>query len=121
MGNFFVPIYRTRKRHFVVFAAGSGITPLLSIVKTTLVAEPQSSFTLFYGNRASASVMFREELAALKDVGLPEGSEAPDLVALASSRTRVSRNSSAVWGRSTIGSFTWGRNTRSGRRCDNRG
>ena len=49
------------------FAAGSGITPLLSIVKTTLAAEPRSRFTLFYGNRASATVMFRDELAALKD------------------------------------------------------
>ena len=49
------------------FAAGSGITPLLSIVKTTLVAEPQSSFTLFYGNRASSSIMFREELEDLKN------------------------------------------------------
>ena len=67
MGNFFVPLDQTRKRHFVGFAAGSGITPLLSIVKTTLVAEPQSSFTLFYGNRASSSIMFREELEDLKN------------------------------------------------------
>ena len=67
MGNFFVPLDGTRKRHFVGFAAGSGITPLLSIVKTTLVAEPQSSFTLFYGNRASSSIMFREELEDLKN------------------------------------------------------
>jgi ring-1,2-phenylacetyl-CoA epoxidase subunit PaaE len=51
----------------VGFAAGSGITPLLSIVKTTLVAEPRSSFTLFYGNRASSSIMFREELEDLKN------------------------------------------------------
>jgi len=54
-------------RHFVAFAAGSGITPILSIVKTTLAAEPRSRFTLVYGNRASSSVMFRDELAALKD------------------------------------------------------
>lgn len=67
MGNFFVPLDAQRKRHFVGFAAGSGITPLLSIVKTTLVAEPQSSFTLFYGNRASSSIMFREELEDLKN------------------------------------------------------
>jgi ring-1,2-phenylacetyl-CoA epoxidase subunit PaaE len=67
MGNFFVPLDQTRKRHFVGFAAGSGITPLLSIIKTTLVAEPQSSFTLFYGNRASSSIMFREELEDLKN------------------------------------------------------
>ncbi len=67
MGNFFVPLEEGRKRHFVGFAAGSGITPLLSIVKTTLMAEPQSSFTLFYGNRASSSIMFREELEDLKN------------------------------------------------------
>jgi len=67
MGNFHVPLDAKRKRHFVAFAAGSGITPLLSIIKTTLVAEPQSSFTLFYGNRASSSIMFREELEDLKN------------------------------------------------------
>lgn len=67
MGNFSVPLDGARKRHFVGFAAGSGITPLLSIVKTVLVAEPQSSFTLFYGNRASSSIMFREELEDLKN------------------------------------------------------
>jgi ferredoxin-NADP reductase len=54
----------------VAFAAGSGITPLLSIIRTTLAAEPQSRFTLFYGNRASSTVMFKEELAALKDIYL---------------------------------------------------
>ncbi|HET9045309.1 MAG TPA: 2Fe-2S iron-sulfur cluster-binding protein, partial [Casimicrobiaceae bacterium] len=47
-----------------------GITPLLSIIKTTLASEPKSRFTLFYGNRASGTVMFREELAALKDTYL---------------------------------------------------
>ena len=67
MGNFFVPLDHTQKRHFVGFAAGSGITPLISIVKTTLLSEPQSSFTLFYGNRASSSIMFREELEDLKN------------------------------------------------------
>ena len=55
------------RRHYVGFAAGSGITPLLSIVSTTLAAEPESEFTLFYGNRASGTVMFRDELAELKD------------------------------------------------------
>ena len=55
-------------RHYVGFAAGSGITPLLSIVKTTLAGQPASTFTLVYANRASSTVMFREELAALKDL-----------------------------------------------------
>ena len=67
LGHFNVPLDETARRHYVAFAAGSGITPILSIVKTTLAREPRSQFTLFYGNRASASVMFREELAALKD------------------------------------------------------
>src|SRR5690606_37851597 len=49
------------------FAAGSGITPILSIVKTTLQAEPESRFTIVYGNRASSTVLFRYELLELKD------------------------------------------------------
>jgi ring-1,2-phenylacetyl-CoA epoxidase subunit PaaE len=53
--------------HQIAFAAGSGITPILSIIKTTLQADPDARFTLVYGNRASSTVMFREELAALKD------------------------------------------------------
>ena len=67
MGHFNVPLDASARHHYVGFAAGSGITPLLSIVKSTLAAEPRSHFTLFYGNRASGTVMFREELAALKD------------------------------------------------------
>jgi ring-1,2-phenylacetyl-CoA epoxidase subunit PaaE len=70
MGHFNVALDAERARRYVAFAAGSGITPLLSIVKTTLETEPRSTFTLFYGNRASASVMFKEELAALKDLYL---------------------------------------------------
>jgi len=70
MGHFNVALDAEHARRYVAFAAGSGITPLLSIVKTTLETEPRSTFTLFYGNRASASVMFKEELAALKDLYL---------------------------------------------------
>jgi ring-1,2-phenylacetyl-CoA epoxidase subunit PaaE len=70
MGHFNVTLEPTAKRHYLGFAAGSGITPLMSIIKTTLAAEPQSRFTLFYGNRASSTVMFREDLAALKDIYL---------------------------------------------------
>jgi len=58
------------RRHYLAFAAGSGITPILSILKTTLLAESHSRFTLLYGNRASSSVLFRDELAALKDTYL---------------------------------------------------
>ena len=67
MGHFNVPLAAANRKHYLGFAAGSGITPILSIVKTTLVTEPHSRFTLFYGNRSSAAVMFREELADLKD------------------------------------------------------
>jgi ring-1,2-phenylacetyl-CoA epoxidase subunit PaaE len=70
MGHFNVPLDPSAAHHYVGFAAGSGITPLLSIVKTTLAVEPGTTFTLFYGNRASGTVMFREELAALKDTYL---------------------------------------------------
>lgn len=68
MGHFNVPLDAANRKHYLAFAAGSGITPLLSIIKTTLLAEPDSSFTLFYGNRASSSVIFKEELSDLKDI-----------------------------------------------------
>jgi len=70
LGHFNVPLAAHRRRHYAGFAAGSGITPLLSLIKTTLATEPLSEFTLFYGNRASGTVMFKEELAALKDAYL---------------------------------------------------
>ena len=54
-------------RHRVGFAAGSGITPLLSIIASTLAAEPGASFTLVYGNQRVGSIMFNEALADLKD------------------------------------------------------
>ncbi|NTS39552.1 phenylacetate-CoA oxygenase/reductase subunit PaaK [Flavisolibacter sp. BT320] len=66
-GNFHTPLHPDQKKHYVAFAAGSGITPLLSIIKTTLLTEPQSSFTLVYGNRSKATILFKEELEALKD------------------------------------------------------
>ena len=67
MGHFNVPLDPSSERHYLAFAAGSGITPILSIVKTTLQAEPKSRFTIVYGNRASSSVIFRDELTDLKD------------------------------------------------------
>ncbi|MES3026181.1 MAG: 1,2-phenylacetyl-CoA epoxidase subunit PaaE [Pseudomonadota bacterium] len=68
MGHFNLPLAADNAKHYVAFAAGSGITPIMSIIKTTLLAEPHSRFTLFYGNRASSSVIFKEELTDLKDV-----------------------------------------------------
>lgn len=55
------------ERRYAAFAGGSGITPILSLIKTALEAEPRSRFTLCYGNRTSAGIMFLEDLAALKD------------------------------------------------------
>jgi ring-1,2-phenylacetyl-CoA epoxidase subunit PaaE len=69
-GRFNLPLDPASQRHYLAFAAGSGITPILSIVKTTLLAEPHSRFTILYGNRASSSVIFRDELAELKDAYL---------------------------------------------------
>jgi len=53
--------------HYVGFAGGSGITPVMSLLKTALLTEPESRFTLFYGNRDSQSVIFLEALAKLKN------------------------------------------------------
>ena len=69
-GAFTLTVDAARPRHYVAFAAGSGITPILGIVKSALQGEPGSRFTLFYGNRASATVMFREELEDLKNAWL---------------------------------------------------
>jgi ring-1,2-phenylacetyl-CoA epoxidase subunit PaaE len=66
-GRFFVPIEPDARRHHVGIAGGSGITPILSIMKTELAREPRSRFTLVYGNRKLRSTMFKEELEDLKD------------------------------------------------------
>jgi ring-1,2-phenylacetyl-CoA epoxidase subunit PaaE len=66
-GRFFVPLDATLRRHHVGIAGGSGITPILSIMKTVLAREPKSRFTLIYGNRKLASTMFKEELEDLKN------------------------------------------------------
>ena len=66
-GNFFTPLHPGNKKNYVAFAAGSGITPILSIIKTTLLTEAQSTFTLVYGNRNKAAIIFKEALQALKD------------------------------------------------------
>lgn len=67
MGNFFVPLDPAADRHYLGFAGGSGITPVLSIIKTTLSREPGAQFTLVYANKAVTSIMFREELEDLKN------------------------------------------------------
>jgi len=69
-GHFHIPLLPEAARHVVAFAAGSGITPMLAIIKTMLIAEPSVHITLVYGNRSSGSVMFKEELEDLKDTYL---------------------------------------------------
>jgi ring-1,2-phenylacetyl-CoA epoxidase subunit PaaE len=66
-GRFFTELDPAHRKHYVCVAAGSGITPILSIVASALAAEPRSSVTLLYGNRTHSSVMFLEELEDLKD------------------------------------------------------
>jgi ring-1,2-phenylacetyl-CoA epoxidase subunit PaaE len=67
LGHFTTALNPERSRRYGAIAAGSGITPVLSLVATALATEPASSFTLLYGNRYARSVMFAEELADLKD------------------------------------------------------
>jgi len=66
-GRFFVPLAPEERRHHLGVAGGSGITPILSIMKTVLAREPGSRFTLIYGNRQLRSTMFKEELEDLKN------------------------------------------------------
>jgi ring-1,2-phenylacetyl-CoA epoxidase subunit PaaE len=62
-----VPLDPAAQRHYLGIAGGSGITPILSIMKTVLSREPHSEFTLIYGNRQLRSTMFREEVDDLKN------------------------------------------------------
>lgn len=66
-GKFFTQLNPEQKGNYLAIAVGSGITPVLSIMKTTLEVEPLSKFTLFYGNFATSTTMFREQLADLKN------------------------------------------------------
>ena len=66
-GRFILETEPTASRNFIAFAAGSGITPVLSQIKEVLRNEPSSVFTLFYVNRDTPSIIFREALQELKD------------------------------------------------------
>ena len=70
MGSFHTPVGETDSIYYLGFAGGSGITPVLSILKTVLTHEPNSEFTLVYANRSFSSIMFREELEDLKNIYL---------------------------------------------------
>lgn len=66
-GKFYTAIDEEKGRNYLLIAAGSGITPVLSIIKTVLSREPLSHVTLLYGNRKTSTIMFREELDRLKN------------------------------------------------------
>lgn len=66
-GTFYIPLEPARHGHYLAVAAGSGITPILSIIRTTLEREPHSRFTLLYGNRSSSGALFRDQLEDLKN------------------------------------------------------
>jgi ring-1,2-phenylacetyl-CoA epoxidase subunit PaaE len=66
-GKFNTSLDSINKKKYLAFAAGSGITPVISIIKTTLQTELESSFTLVYGNRSRSSIIFFEELEGLKN------------------------------------------------------
>ena len=66
-GRFFVPLQAQSRRYWLFVAAGSGITPMLALLKTTLAREPLARATLIYGNRRIATTMFRDELTELKN------------------------------------------------------
>ena len=66
-GSFTTEFDAATRRHLAAIAGGSGITPVMSLIRATLRHEPQSRFTLLYGNRDSSSIIFLEELGQLKD------------------------------------------------------
>ncbi|MCK0130533.1 phenylacetate-CoA oxygenase/reductase subunit PaaK [Flavobacteriaceae bacterium F08102] len=66
-GEFYIEVNPAASNNYVAFAAGSGITPLLSIIKTHLSEEPHSTFKLFYLNRTVKSIIFKEEIEQIKN------------------------------------------------------
>ena len=66
-GKFNTTLSKANKKNYLAFAAGSGITPVISLIKAALHTEPESSFTLVFGNRSRASIIFFEELEAIKN------------------------------------------------------
>ncbi len=97
LGHFTTALDPARTRHYAAIAAGSGITPVLSLLVSALTTEPASRFTLVYGNRGAATVMFADEVADLKD-RFPERlhvvhvfSREPQLSALLSGRLDAAR------------------------------
>ena len=67
-GRFNTPLEPEKRKKYLVFAVGSGITPIFSIIKSVLEEEPLSEITLVYGNRSANTIMFKEALCDLKDI-----------------------------------------------------
>jgi len=67
-GRFHIDLDASNAKDYVGFAAGSGITPILSMIKSIMVTEPESRFILFYGNRKQSTTMFIEDLYAMKNL-----------------------------------------------------
>ena len=65
LGKFYSPLDENNEKHYILFAGGSGITPVISILKSVLVKEPKSTVTLFYGNRNENSIIFKDRLDEL--------------------------------------------------------
>ncbi len=70
MGRFHAPLEADKSKTYVLFAGGSGITPVISNIETILECEPLAVVTLFYGNRTAGDIIFRERLSDLKDLYL---------------------------------------------------
>jgi ring-1,2-phenylacetyl-CoA epoxidase subunit PaaE len=69
-GNFYSALKPAEARRYLGFAGGSGITPMISLLRTVMSREPKSSFTLVYANRSASAIMFREELEDMKNLHL---------------------------------------------------
>jgi ring-1,2-phenylacetyl-CoA epoxidase subunit PaaE len=67
IGRFYTPLDPEQSKHYVAFAAGSGITPIMAHMRTVMATEPNSEFTLIYGNKSTSSIMFKEEIEDLKN------------------------------------------------------
>lgn len=65
MGNFYSEMNSSNKKNYILFGGGSGITPMMSILKTVLRSEPNSRITLFYGNNDEGSIIFKKQLEQL--------------------------------------------------------
>ena len=99
VGKFYTELNPLNKKNYLAFAAGSGITPVISIIKTTLRTESNSTFTLVYGNRSRSSIIFFEELEGLKNKFI-------DRFNLINILSRERTDSSINFGRIDIGKLT---------------